>query len=59
MCDADASHWDRWELADQIGNRFNRLILFRGQRFHASQGHFGDHKANGRLFQTFFFNTAY
>ncbi|AXV84033.1 DUF6445 family protein [Ralstonia solanacearum] len=58
-CDDDASIWERWSITDQIANRFNRLILFRGKRFHCSQGHFGDCKENGRLFQTFFFNTAY
>ncbi|VVE88574.1 DUF6445 family protein [Pandoraea bronchicola] len=56
-CDADATAWERWTMTDRIANRFNRLILFRGRRFHASQGHFGDCKENGRLFQTFFFNT--
>jgi hypothetical protein len=58
-CDEDASVWDRWTISDQVGNRFNRLALFRGQRFHCSQGHFGDCKESGRLFQTIFFNTAY
>ena len=58
-CDRDASAFNRWSITDQISNRFNRLILFRGQRFHCSQGHFGNSKENGRLFQTFFFNTAF
>jgi hypothetical protein len=58
-CDEDASVPERWVKIDEIGNRFNRLVLFRGLRFHCSQGHFGDDKENGRLFQTFFFNTAY
>lgn len=59
VCDEDASVWDRWAMTDQIGNRFNRLILFRGLRFHCSIGHFGSCKESGRLFQTFFFSTAY
>lgn len=59
QCDRDASLWDRWAMTDRVGNRFNRLVLFRGIRFHSSTGHFGDSKENGRLFQTFFFNTAY
>ncbi|SIT49039.1 Hypothethical protein [Paraburkholderia ribeironis] len=58
-CDEDASLWDRWSVIDQIGNQFNRLALFRGTRFHCSQRHFGTCKEDGRLFQTFFFNTAY
>lgn len=56
-CDQDASEWDRWAITDQVSNRFNRLILFRGKNFHSSQGHFGKSKEDGRLFQTFFFNT--
>jgi hypothetical protein len=58
-CDLDASQWGRWSLTDRVANQFNRLVLFRGRRFHSSMGHFGDRKENGRLFQTFFFNTAY
>jgi hypothetical protein len=59
VCDDDAPHWDRWELTDRVANFFNRLVLFRGERFHASQSHFGDSKENGRLFQVFFFSTAF
>ena len=56
--DEDSSAWDRWAVTDQIGNRLNRLISFRGARFHSSQGHFGNSKEDARLFQTFF-NTTY
>jgi len=58
-CDEDTYISDRWAVTDLIGNRFNRLILFRGRRFHCSQGHFGTCKEDARLFQTFFFNTTY
>ncbi|GAB3628697.1 DUF6445 family protein [Pandoraea terrae] len=58
-CDKDASVRERWILTDQVANRFNRLVLFRGKRFHCSQGHFGHCKRTGRLFQTFFFNTDF
>ena len=51
--------YTKWELHDQIGNKFNRLVLYRGDYFHASLDYFGDTKENGRLFQTFFFNTEY
>jgi len=49
--------YTRWELVDKIGNIFNRLILFNGDRYHASLDYFGDNKYNGRLFQVFFFTS--
>jgi hypothetical protein len=47
----------KWELVDQVGNVFNRLVLFNAHRYHMSQDYFGDTKENGRLFQVFFFST--
>jgi len=47
----------KWEKVDQVGNVFNRLILFNSNRFHMSMDYFGDTKENGRLFQVFFFST--
>jgi hypothetical protein len=47
----------KWELADTVGNVFNRLVLFNSKRFHMSMDYFGDTKENGRLFQVFFFTT--
>jgi predicted O-methyltransferase YrrM len=47
----------KWQLMDQVGNVFNRLILFNSKRFHMSMDYFGDSKENGRLFQVFFFST--
>lgn len=49
--------YTKWDLFDRIGNKYNRLIIYRGDLFHASLDYFGDTKENGRLFQTFFFNT--
>jgi hypothetical protein len=49
--------YTKWDLFDRIGNRYNRLIIYRGDLFHASLDYFGDNVENGRLFQTFFFNT--
>lgn len=49
--------YTKWDLVDRIGNKYNRLILYRGDLFHASLDYFGDNLENGRLFQTFFFNT--
>jgi hypothetical protein len=47
----------KWNKVDQVGNIFNRLILFNANRFHMSMDYFGDSKENGRLFQVFFFST--
>ena len=47
----------KWHLVDQVGNVFNRLVLFNSNRYHMSMDYFGDSKENGRLFQTFFFST--
>lgn len=47
----------KWKKMDEVGNVFNRLILFNANRFHMSQDYFGDSKENGRLFQVFFFST--
>lgn len=51
--------YTKWDLHDRIGNKFNRLVLYRGDYFHASLDYFGSTPENGRLFQTFFFNTEY
>ena len=55
----DGYDMTKWELVDKIGNIFNRLILYRGNLFHSSIDYFGSTPDNGRLFQTFFFNTKY
>ena len=55
--DYEGYDYTKWELFDKIGNKFNRLILYRGDLFHASLDYFGDNLHTGRLFQTFFFNT--
>jgi hypothetical protein len=47
-----------WELVAFAGNVFNRLVLYRGNYYHKSAvAGFGDSLHNGRLFQTFFFDT--
>jgi hypothetical protein len=51
--------YTKWELVDRIGNIYNRLILYRGDLLHVSLDYFGNNAENGRLFQTFFFNTEY
>lgn len=55
----DAYDYTKWEVVDKIGNVYNRLILYPGNLFHASIDYFGNNLYNGRLFQTFFFNTKY
>jgi len=53
----NAGTMEAWEIVDQIGNVFNRLILFNAQHWHRSMEYFGDAKENGRLFQLFFIST--
>jgi len=57
--DHDSYDYTKWDKFDVIGNKYNRLILYRGDLFHASLDYFGDNIHNGRLFQVFFFNTAH
>lgn len=59
--DSDYEPYDytKWEEVDRIGNIYNRIILYRGNLFHASVDYFGANFADGRLFQTFFFDTQY
>jgi hypothetical protein len=47
-----------WELVDDIGNVFNRLILVRGNLPHSGAAGWADQIEHGRLFQTFFFRSA-
>lgn len=49
----------KWEMTDYVSNKYNRLVLYRGNLYHASLDYFGDNIKNGRLFQTFFFNTEF
>lgn len=55
--DYEGYDYTKWDLFDTIGNKYNRLVIYRGDLFHASLDYFGDSLENGRLFQTFFFNT--
>jgi len=57
--DYEWQDYTKWDLHDRIGNKFNRLVMYRGDYFHASLDYFGNTFENGRLFQTFFFNTEY
>ena len=55
--DHEGYDYTKYDLFDRIGNKYNRLIIYRGDLFHASLDYFGDSAQNGRLFQTFFFDT--
>lgn len=49
---------DEWELQDRVSNVYNRIVLYKGSYYHRSiQPGFGNDQYDGRLFQTFFFNT--
>lgn len=53
----DSQDMTKWEMVDRLGNVYNRLVLYRGDHFHMSLDYFGQDLYDGRLFQTFFFNT--
>ena len=57
--DYESYDYTKWEEVDRIGNIYNRIILYRGNMFHASVDYFGSNMQDGRLFQTFFFDTEY
>lgn len=45
-----------WELVDQVGNVYNRLVLWNAKLLHAAGAYFGSEPVNSRLFQLFFFD---
>ena len=53
----DAGDPAKWEIIDVIGNVYNRLVIYNGDLFHSSLNYFGNNLKDGRLFQTFFFDT--
>ena len=55
----DSQDMTKWEMTNFIGNVYNRLIIYRGDIFHTSLDYFGKDLHDGRLFQTFFFDTQY
>jgi len=55
----DSQDLTKWEMTDRLANKYNRLVMYRGDLFHMSLDYFGTNKENGRLFQTFFFSTEY
>lgn len=47
---------ENWEVYKHVDNKFNRLVLFKGDIFHSGDMGYGNKIENCRLFQTFFFN---
>jgi len=48
---------DEWEKIAEVGNVFNRAVIYSGSYYHKSVlPGFGKCKVTGRLFQTFFFD---
>lgn len=55
----DAQDLTKWDKYDVIANRYNRLVMYRGDLFHSSLDYFGSTPQDSRLFQLFFFDTQY
>jgi hypothetical protein len=51
--------YSKWDIVDNIGNVFNRLLIFDSTQYHASTNYFGTDIYNSRLFQVFFFKTEH
>jgi len=46
----------QFDLVDQVGNKYNRMVIFNSRMIHAASCYFGTNALNGRLFQMFFFD---
>ena len=46
----------KWDIADSIGNLYNRLVIMDAQCVHSAGPYFGDNFQNGRLTHLFFFD---
>lgn len=49
----------KWDMVDRVGNRYNRMVLYRSNMFHTSLDYFGSDLQTGRLFQLFFLTTQF
>lgn len=58
-CWPNSRDFSKWDMTAMVGNVYNRLVLYRGDLFHSSLDYFGNDINDGRLFQTFFFDTQY
>ena len=46
----------QFDVVDQVGNIYNRMVIFNSRMIHAASCYFGTNDENGRLFQMFFFD---
>ena len=46
----DSRNYEKWELMDSVGNKFNRCIIFKGKRSHQSGVYFGTDKQEEKIF---------
>ena len=47
----------KWEKVAEVGNIYNRIVLFRANQWHTSLDYFGVNPESGRLTQVFFIQT--
>jgi hypothetical protein len=52
----DTSYHSMFDEVVRVNNRYNTLILYEGQHYHAANQFFGDTLENSRLSQVFFIN---
>jgi hypothetical protein len=58
--DAPSDVWtnmDMWDKVAEVGNVYNRIVLFRADQWHTSLDYFGEDFNTGRLTQVFFIKT--
>jgi hypothetical protein len=55
----EAQDWTKWQQTDYMANKYNRLVLYRGDIIHSAVNYFGTNLEDGRFHQTFFFNTEH
>jgi hypothetical protein len=49
----------KWKKVDYIGNKYNRLIIFRSDQYYSFNNNYGINNKDGRLVQIFSFKTEY
>ena len=56
ILEKDQSNPRRWREIDRVGNVYNRAVMFPAGLFHSATRHFGNSKAQGRIYQSFHFS---
>ena len=59
LAEYESQDMTKWDLVDTIGNKYNRLAMYRSDLFHTSLDYFGHDLHTGRLFQLFFLTTQF